>query len=103
MTVSPRDRLSVLLAPELLDAIEDLIAERVAAALASAGPMAAAVEWLTVDRAAELLGCSPDAVRMRAHRGRLDFRHQGRRMYVSARSVATLTASRPVPVVQGRR
>jgi excisionase family DNA binding protein len=46
--------------------------------------------WLTLKEAAERLGCSPDAVRMRVNRGRLDHRHQGRRLYVSAVSVERL-------------
>ncbi len=48
--------------------------------------------WLTLSEAAELLGCTPDAVRMRIHRGRLDHRRQGRRLYVSATSVDRLCA-----------
>lgn len=43
--------------------------------------------WLTLTEAAEQLGCTRDAVRMRIHRGRLDHRRQGRRLYVSAASV----------------
>jgi excisionase family DNA binding protein len=46
--------------------------------------------WLTLAEAAERLGCSPDAVRMRARRGRLEHRYQGRRMYVSADAVDRL-------------
>jgi hypothetical protein len=89
--LTPRDRLAAVLAPDLLDAIEELVAERVASELARRdatrdnGP-----EWITLDRAAERLDCTPAAVRMRAHRGRLESRRQGRRLYVSAASVATL-------------
>ena len=43
--------------------------------------------WLTLAEAAERLGCSPDAVRMRVKRGRLRARRQGRRVYVSAPDV----------------
>jgi excisionase family DNA binding protein len=46
--------------------------------------------WLTLEQAAERLGCSPDAVRMRARRGRLEHRYQGRRLYVSADAVDRL-------------
>jgi excisionase family DNA binding protein len=46
--------------------------------------------WLTLAEAAERLGCSPDAVRMRARRGRLEHRYQGRRLYVSTKSVDRL-------------
>jgi excisionase family DNA binding protein len=46
--------------------------------------------WLTLAEAAERLGCSRDAVRMRVRRGRLEHRYQGRRLYVSAESVDRL-------------
>ena len=46
--------------------------------------------WLTLDQAAARLGCSRDAVRMRARRGRLEHRYQGRRLYISADSVDRL-------------
>jgi len=46
--------------------------------------------WLTLREAAERLGCTPDAVRMRIKRGRLEHRHHGRRLYVSAASVEQL-------------
>lgn len=46
--------------------------------------------WLTLREAAERLGCTPDAVRMRINRGRLDHRRQGRRIYVSTASVDRL-------------
>lgn len=87
--MSPRDRLAAVLAPELLDALEGLVAERVAAELASR-PEPQAAPWLTLEQAGELLGCSRDAVRMRASRGRLETRRHGRRIYVSAASVAEL-------------
>ncbi len=48
------------------------------------------LKWLTVPQAAARLGCSADAVRMRVKRGRLEGRHQGRRLYVSAESVDRL-------------
>jgi hypothetical protein len=46
--------------------------------------------WLTLTEAAEQLSCTPDAVRMRINRGRLECRHHGRRLYVSAASVERL-------------
>jgi hypothetical protein len=54
------DRLATVLAPDVLDALEALITEKVAAELArfdtarDNGPC-----WLTVEQAAERLGCSP--------------------------------------------
>lgn len=87
--MEPRDRLAAVLAPEVLDALETLVAERVAAELA-ARPDPSAAQWLTLDQAADRLGCTRDAVRMRANRGRLQTRRHGRRVYVSATSVAEL-------------
>jgi excisionase family DNA binding protein len=49
-------------------------------------------QWLTLGEAAERLGCSRDAVRMRVNRGRLDHRRHGRRLYVSTNSVDRLSA-----------
>lgn len=46
--------------------------------------------WLTLTEAAELLSCTPDAVRMRINRGRLEHRRHGRRLYVSAASIEQL-------------
>jgi excisionase family DNA binding protein len=46
--------------------------------------------WLTLTEAAEQLGCTPDAVRMRINRGRLEHRRHGRRLYVSAASIERL-------------
>lgn len=88
--MTARDRLAALLSPELLDALEQLVEERVADVLRERAS-APAAEWIPSERAAELLGCSVDAVRMRVKRGRLEGRHQGRRLYVSAESVRTLT------------
>lgn len=47
--------------------------------------------WLTLPQAGERLGCSPDAVRMRVKRGRLEYKRQGRRLYVSRASVDALS------------
>lgn len=83
--MTPRDRLATLLPPGAVDALEAFVAERVEAALSNA-PTA----WLTIDQSAARLGCSPDAVRKRVARGRLDTRRHGRRVYVSAASVGEL-------------
>lgn len=84
--------------PDLVEsfaaALRPLVAELVEAALserlAELGTAPARRRWLTLADAGERLGCSPDAVRKRAKRGRLDYRYQGRRMYVSADSVDEL-------------
>jgi hypothetical protein len=64
---------------ELLDELADqlashphfeaLVQSRVEEALAERGERGRA--WLTLKEAAERLGCTPDAVRMRINRGRL--------------------------------
>jgi hypothetical protein len=88
--MSPRDRLAAVLAPDLLDALQELVTERVASELTRLEAARRHPDWLTLAQAGELLGCSCDAVRMRARRGRLELRHHGRRVYVSAASVASL-------------
>jgi hypothetical protein len=92
--MSPHDQLTQLLAPHLITAIERLIDDRVQAALAEHTTTTNTPEWLTLEQAAQLLDCTPDAVRMRAKRGRLQTRHHGRRLYVSRRSVTELGATR---------
>jgi hypothetical protein len=47
-------------------------------------------QWLTLTEAAQQLGCTADAVRMRARRGRINRRYQGRRLYVSGEDVREL-------------
>jgi excisionase family DNA binding protein len=81
--------LAAMFAPEMVAAIEQLVDDRVAAALAEHGRENGA-RWLTLGQAAERLGCTPDAVRMRVQRGRLEHRRQGRRVYVSAEAVDRL-------------
>ena len=87
--MSARDRLLAALSPDLVAALDELIAERVEVALARV-MVSDRPEWLTLGHAGELLGCSADAVRMRVRRGRLEARRQGRRLYVSAASVERL-------------
>jgi excisionase family DNA binding protein len=89
-TFTPRDRLAAVLSPDLLDALEALVAERVAYELARLDTARSSARWLTLDQAAERLGCTAAAVRMRAARGRLTTRRHGRRLYVSAASVDEL-------------
>jgi excisionase family DNA binding protein len=87
--VSARDRLAVIISAELLDLVDAYVDERVALTVAEFTPAATngVPEWLTLAAAAERLDCSVDAVRMRVKRGRLQARHQGRRVYVSRASV----------------
>lgn len=87
---SPSERLEAVLAPDLVRAIEDLIEERVREEIEARKPAEPARKWLTTTEAAEQLGCSPDAVRMRAKRGRLQHRRQGRTLYIAAASIDDL-------------
>ena len=88
--MTARERLLGSLAPELVAALEQLVDERVAATLAAAATTDDGARWLTLEQAAGRLGCSTDAVRMRAKRGRLDSRRHGRRLYVSRESLDAL-------------
>lgn len=88
--MSGRERLLAALSPEVVAAIDELVAERVRAEIAAYEQEANGRTWLTLDEAGERLGCSADAVRMRVKRGRLEAKTQGRRVYVSASSVERL-------------
>ncbi len=85
--MSPSDRLLAALSPELVGALAELVADEVARQLADLDSPRSSPKWLTLEQAAERLDCTPDAVRMRINRGRIESRRQGRRIYVSAESV----------------
>ena len=91
--MTPNERLLAVLSPELVGALAELVSEEVERQLAGRGSPRNSPAWLTLDQAAERLDCTPDAVRMRMNRGRLERRprDQGRRVYVSAASVDRLT------------
>ena len=88
--MSGRERLLAALSPEVVAAIDELVADRVRAELAAHEQETNGRTWLTLDEAGERLGCTADAVRMRVKRGRLEAKTQGRRVYVSAASVERL-------------
>lgn len=85
--LSPRERLLMSFSPDLVAALEELVAERVVEEVER--PLHSR-DWLTLQEAGERLGVSADAIRMQANRGRLDDRHLGGRRYVSAASVERL-------------
>jgi hypothetical protein len=87
--VTAAERLEALVGPAIAEAVLDVLREELGAELRPAARHDAP-RWLTLEQAASRLGCSPDAVRMRAKRGRLEPRRQGRRLYVSAASVDSL-------------
>ena len=86
--MTARERLAAIVPAEVVELIEAFVDERVAE-LAGNGA-AEPAPWLTLKQAGERLGCTTDAVRMRAKRGRLETRRHGRRVYVSATSVDRL-------------
>jgi excisionase family DNA binding protein len=88
--VTGRDRLLQSLAPEVVDAIEQLVRDCVRDELDATPDRSNGRNWLTFAEAGERLGCSADAIRMRVNRGRLESERQGRRRYVSASSVERL-------------
>ena len=89
-TAEPRARLLAVLAPDVVDALDELIVEMVRAELDARAQVLNGRKWLTVAEAGERLGCSADAVRMRVARGHLEHRRQGRRLYVAAASIDDL-------------
>ena len=89
-----RARVAPLLSSDLLDLVDayvrEVAVETLRAELARATVDSHRREWYTVKEAARRLGISEDAVRMRARRRRLTSRHQGRTLYIAARSVDDL-------------
>lgn len=89
---SAHARLARLIGPDALRLVDQYLRE-VAAEVAQAELAKASLQrpaWYSIDEAARRLEISPAAVRMRARRGRLAVRRQGRRLYVSAASVDEL-------------
>jgi excisionase family DNA binding protein len=84
------ERFELTVPEELVEAIAERAAAIVLERLQREVGDENGVRWLTLEQAAARLGCSPDAVRMRVKRKRLEGRRQGRRLYVSAASVDDL-------------
>jgi hypothetical protein len=78
----PRDVLELALSPELLAALDEHIREIVAEALREERARGERGKWLPLADAAERMGCSTDAVRMRVKRKTIEARRQGRRIFV---------------------
>jgi hypothetical protein len=87
------------LAFSIPDELVETIAQRAASiVLEVSTPQESESLWLTLEEAGQRLGCSADAVRMGANRGRYESRYIGRRRYVSRVSVdgiGTATKERP--------
>jgi hypothetical protein len=89
-TVGEDDGVSVL-GLTVPDELVEMIAQRTAAIVLERLSAKSEPSWLTFAKAADRLGCTTDAVRMRVNRGRLVTRHEGRRVYVSRQSVDGLS------------
>ena len=79
--LSARDRLATVLAPDLLAALEELVADRLAEMVLErqrVGPG----EWLTVDEAADYLRCSRQRVYDLRSCGRLPKTGDGSRVLI---------------------
>jgi DNA-directed RNA polymerase specialized sigma24 family protein len=67
---------------DVAESILEAIQEQVRKALDERERRDLSNEWLTPAQMAERLGISPEAVRKRAVRGRIESRHHGRRLLV---------------------
>lgn len=74
-----RDRLLQSLAPELVEAIEQLVEERVREQLEELPGAASSSPWLSLDEAADYLRVSPRTLERRIKRGRIRSTTIGRR------------------------
>jgi hypothetical protein len=95
--VNARDRLELLLSADLLDALDELIRDVVDDALREERARAERGEWVALAVGADRLGCSADALRMRAKRKTIESRRQGRRIYVRLDGAANDNGSVPSP------
>ena len=85
--MSARDKLAMVVSPALLGILDEYVGERVREELAAQASRTDGQRWLTVREAAQLEGCSADAMRMRLARGRYDSKRVGRTVLVSAASL----------------
>lgn len=74
--MSPRDRLAAVLAPDVLAALDEWIAERVASAAELVPPLS---PWLSAEDAAGYVGVSKRTIERAQARGRLRSAEVGRR------------------------
>lgn len=74
-----RDRLLAVLAPELVEAIDQLVEERVREQLDSTGTASTSSPWLALEEAASYLRVSPRTLERRIAKGRIRSTTIGRR------------------------
>ena len=80
--MTARERLAALLAPDALAALEELVAERVTAAVAESENGERGSPWLSLREAAEYVGVSERTLERDVARGRLSSSTVGRRRLV---------------------
>jgi hypothetical protein len=78
------DLVELLLSPELVAALDERVRELAAQAVREELARQPQRRWLPLAEAAEHYGCTPEALRMRAKRGTVEHRRQGRLIYVRA-------------------
>jgi hypothetical protein len=76
------DALVAALSPELLAALEERVREIAVDVARDEIARQQQRRWASLAEAAQLFGCSYDAMRMRVERGSVEYRRQGRRLYV---------------------
>jgi excisionase family DNA binding protein len=81
------------LADALRPVVEMLVDERLERRLAEIERAQSRRTWITLAEAADRLGCTYDAIRMRADRGTIESRRQGGRRYVLASAIEQLDGS----------
>lgn len=98
-----RDRLLAALSPDVVAALEELVAESVAAALAEAQPSGGSL--LSVDGAAEYLGISPRTLERRIANGEVRSVTFGRRRLLRRDDLDRFAAAREdaTPATSPRR
>jgi hypothetical protein len=88
VTDHSRELLERFLSADVLAALDEHVREVAADAVRDElAQRATPRRWLTLREAAERDGCSYDAMRMRAERGQVVSRREGRTVYVSAESL----------------
>jgi hypothetical protein len=85
------ERLELLFSAQMLELLDEHVREVAADAVRQElARQKAPKRWLTLGEAASRLGCSYDAMRMRAERGTVPARRQGGRVYVLASAIEEL-------------
>ena len=79
--------INAMLGPELRDAIEALIDDRVRAALDERAPGSATSPWLSIDEASEYVGVSRRSLEHKLKQGRIRSTYVGRRRLLNREDI----------------